>query len=72
MKDTANQIRHELKRNGITSRMVSVLSKASYQIVVTTKSPEIKKEDIMRIASGVYYAKPHHWLCCWVDGRFLA
>ena len=71
MHNTAKQIREALKAEGIGNRLVSVACKPSYQIHVRTKFGALSTERVMEIVEKCYYAKPHSWLCCWVDGKML-
>jgi hypothetical protein len=72
MYQTAKQIRSELAAIGLNSRNVSVTCAPSYQIRVETKATDVKREDVRRIVEKCYYASPHGWLCCWVDGQMLS
>ncbi len=72
MKQTAQKIRSELLASGIARRDVSVKCYLSgYQIKVVTKNKATNKAKVRQIVERCYYAKEHHWLCCWVDGQML-
>ncbi len=69
MKQTAIDIRAQLKEAGYPSRSVSVRCRPNYQIHVS--APEVNTKKLCATVMEAYHRRPHHWLVVCVNNHYL-
>lgn len=69
--EVSKEIRRNLRRAGIPSRSVSVVTGQSFVIKVKTKRPGVDLDAVYLAALYAYHCHKHAWLIVKVDYMFL-